>query len=216
MRAALGDLERFLHESGGLDPLIVAALAHAQFETIHPFLDGNGRIGRLLVTFLLCHEKVLQRPVLYLSHYLKQHRASYYDRLMAIRMTGDWEGWLRFFLTGVGDVAREAEQTARHIVQLREDIRQRAQAQRMSASAFRLLDHLFQQPIINVNAAKDHLKVSYVAANGLIRELCELGVLSEVTGGSRNRVFRFGPYIELFAEVAEEPAESSEPQPSRY
>jgi Fic family protein len=216
MRAALGDLERFLHDSGGLDPLIVAALAHAQFETIHPFLDGNGRIGRLLITFLLCHEKVLQRPVLYLSHYLRQHRATYYDRLMAIRLAGDWEGWLRFFLTGVGDVAREAEQTARLIVQLREDIRQRAQAAKMSATGFRLLDHLFQRPFTNVNAARDHLGVSYVAANDLIGELCELGVLSEITGGSRNRVFRFGPYIDLFADVAEEPAEFAEPQPTRH
>jgi len=216
MRAALGNLERFLHDSGGLDPLIVAALAHAQFEMIHPFLDANGRVGRLLVTFLLRHEKVLQRPVLYLSHYLKQHRATYYDRLMAIRLAGDWEGWLRFFLTGVGEVAREAELTARQIVQLRENIRQRAQAAKMSATAFRLLDHLFQRPFINVNAARDHLGVSYVAANGLIGELCELGVLSEMTGGSRNRVFRFGPYIDLFADVAEEPAEFAEPQPTLH
>jgi Fic family protein len=216
MRAALGNLERFLHDSDGLDPLIVAALAHAQFETIHPFLDGNGRIGRLLITFLLCHEKVLQRPVLYLSHYLMQHRASYYDRLMAVRLSGDWEGWLRFFLTGVAEVAREAEQTARQIVQLREDIRQRAHAAKMSATAFRLLDHLFQRPFINVNAARDHLGVSYVAANGLIGELCENGVLTEITGGSRNRVFRFGPYIDLFADVTEEPAEIAEPQPTLH
>jgi Fic family protein len=212
MRTALGNLERFLHDSGGLDPLIVCALAHAQFETIHPFLDGNGRIGRLLITFLLCQENVLQRPVLYLSHYLKQHRASYYDRLMAIRFSGDWEGWLRFFLTGVAEVAREAEQTARQIVQLREDIRQRAQAARMSANAFRLLDYLFEQPLINVNAARDHLGISYVAANGLIRELCEVAVLSETTGGNRNRIFRFGPYLDLFAEVSAEPAEVAEPQ----
>jgi Fic family protein len=216
MRAALGNLERFLHNNEGLDPLIVAAVAHAQFETIHPFLDGNGRIGRLLITFLLCHEKVLQRPVLYLSHYLRQHRASYYDRLMAIRLAGDWEGWLRFFLTGVAEVAREAEQTARQIVQLREDIRQRAHAAKMSATAFRLLDHLFQRPFINVNAARDHLGVSYVAANGLIAELCGIGVLSEMTGGSRNRVFRFGPYIDLFPDVAEEPEEFVEPQPTLH
>src|ERR1700733_3671080 len=116
MRTALGDLERFLHDPGGLDPLIVCALAHAQFETIHPFLDGNGRVGRLLITFLLCHAKVLSRPVLYLSHYLKAHRGTYYDRLMAIRYEGDWEGWLRFFLSGVAMVSREAEQTPRRIV----------------------------------------------------------------------------------------------------
>jgi Fic family protein len=204
MRAALGNLERFIHDSGGLDPLIVAALAHAQFETIHPFLDGNGRIGRLLITFLLCHEKVLQRPVLYLSHYLKQHRATYYDRLMAVRLAGDWEGWLGFFLTGVADVSREAEQTARQIVHLREDIRQRAQSGHMSARAFRLIDYLFQKPIINVNAARDYLGVSFAAANSLISELTGLGVLTEMTGGSRNRVFRFGAYIDLFRDVAPE------------
>jgi Fic family protein len=216
MRAALGDLERFLHDPGGLDPLIVCALAHAQFETIHPFLDGNGRVGRLLITFLLCHEKVLQRPVLYLSHYLKQHRASYYDRLMAIRLAGDWEGWLRFFLTGVAQVSREAEQTARQIVQLREDIRIRAEDARMSSNAFRLLNYIFEHPLINVNAARDHLEISYVAANGLIKELCELGVLTETTGGTRNRIFRFGPYIDLFGDVASVPIEESEPQPTLY
>jgi cell filamentation protein, protein adenylyltransferase len=216
MRAALGNLERFLHNSDGLDPLIVCALAHAQFETIHPFLDGNGRIGRLLITFLLCHEKVLQRPVLYLSHYLKQHRGSYYDRLMAIRFEGDWEGWLRFFLTGVGEVAREAEQTARRIVQLREDIRKRAQVAGMSASAFRLLDNLFERPIINVNAARDQLEISYPAANGLVRELCQFGVLSEITGGNRNRIFRFGPYLDLFEDVVIDQTEIGEPQPTLY
>ena len=215
MRTALGNLERFLHDSGGLDPLIVCALAHAQFETIHPFHDGNGRVGRLLITFLLCHEKVLQRPVLYLSHYLKQHRASYYDRLMTIRFAGDWEGWLRFFLTGVAEVAREAEQTARQIVQLRERIRQLAQEARMSASALRLLDHLFERPVINVKAAADELEISYVRANALIRELCEIGVLSETTGGSRNRIFRFGPYLDLFADVNVGPTETTETQPTR-
>jgi len=140
MKTALGDLERFLHDSDGLDPLIVCALAHAQFETIQPFLDGNGRVGRLLITFLLCHEKVLQRPVLYLSHYLKQHRGTYYDRLMAFRNEGDWEGWLRFFLTGVATVAREAEQTARRIVQLREQLRDAAQAEGVSVNVLKLMD----------------------------------------------------------------------------
>lgn len=215
MRTALGNLERFLHDSGGLDPLITCALAHAQFETIHPFLDANGRVGRLLVTFLLCHEKVLQRPVLYLSHYLKQQRASYYDRLMAIRFAGDWEGWLRFFLTGVAEVAREAERTARQIVQLREDIRQRAQETRMSASSFRLLDQLFERPVINVRAAAVELGISYVRANVLIGELCDIGVLREITGGSRNRIFRFAPYLDLFAEVNVESAEVTETQPTR-
>jgi Fic family protein len=205
MNASLSNLERFLHDSGGLDPLIVCALAHAQFETIHPFLDGNGRIGRLLVTFLLCHAKVLQRPVLYLSHYLKQHRATYYDRLMAIRTAGDWEGWLQFFLTGVGEVAREAEHTARRIVDLREHTRRAAQQVGLSATALRMLDYLFERPLTSVNAAKDRLDVSYVAANNVIAELCKIGVLTEVTGWRRNRLFRFDAYLELFADFAEPP-----------
>ena len=110
MHAALGDLERFLHDDSACPPLIHVGLAHAQFETIHPFLDGNGRVGRLLITFLLVHRGVLHRPLLYLSHYLKRHRTEYYDRLMAVRERGDWEGWLTFFLRGVGDTAEEATQ----------------------------------------------------------------------------------------------------------
>jgi Fic family protein len=216
MRTALGNLERFLHDPGGLDPLIVCALAHAQFETIHPFLDGNGRVGRLLITFLLCNAKVLQRPVLYLSHYLKQHRGTYYDRLMAIRYEGDWEGWLRFFLTGVAEVSREAEHTARRIVELREGLRQAAQKADMSVNTFKLLDHLFQRPLINVKAAQDHLGVSFPAANGMIGELQKAGILTEVTGGHRNRLFRFSPYLDLFADATETADDGAGPRPTLY
>lgn len=216
MRAALGNLERFLHDADGLDALIVCALAHAQFETIHPFLDGNGRVGRLLITFLLCHAKVLQRPVLYLSHYLKQHRGTYYDRLMAVRFEGDWEGWLRFFLTGVAEVAREAEQTARNIVELRERLRRAAQAADMSINTLKLLDHLFEQPVMNVKAAQERLGVSFPAANGMIHELQHVGVLTEVTGGRRNRMFRFSPYLDLFADVTEPAADGIKPQQTLY
>jgi Fic family protein len=214
MRTALGNLERFLHDPGGLDPLIVCALAHAQFETIHPFLDGNGRVGRLLVTFLLCHAGVLRRPVLYLSHYFKQHRGTYYDRLMAVRYEGDWEGWLRFFLTGVAEVAREAEQTARQIIELRERLRDTAQSTDMSLNTLRLLDHLFQQPVINVKEAQRRLGVSFPAANGMINDLQKAGVLTEVTGGRRNRMFRFGPYLDLFSDVGQADGDSTEPQPT--
>jgi Fic family protein len=216
MTAALGELERFLHDPGGLDPLIVCALAHAQFETIHPFLDGNGRVGRLLITFLLCHAEVLRRPVLYLSHYLKQHRGTYYDRLMAIRYEGDWEGWLRFFLTGVATVAREAEQTARRIVELREQLRHTAQSADMSVNALKLLDHLFEQPVINVKAAQERLDVSFPAANGMIRDLQKVGVLTEVTGGRRNRMFRFDPYLDLFADVSDTAGDGTAPQPTQH
>lgn len=215
MRAALGNLERFLHDSGGLDPLIVCALAHAQFETIHPFLDGNGRVGRLLITFLLCHAKVLRRPVLYLSHYLKQHRGTYYDRLMAIRYDGDWEGWLRFFLSGVATVAREAEQTARRIVELRERLRDAAQAADVSVNMLKLMDHLYEQPVINVKAAQEALGVSFPAAGRMINELQDNGILVEMTGGRRNRMFRFAPYLDLFDDVAEE-IDGTAAQPTQY
>jgi len=216
MKTALGNLERFLHDSDGLDPLIVCALAHAQFETIHPFLDGNGRVGRLLITFLLCHEKVLQRPVLYLSHYLKQHRGTYYDRLMAVRNEGDWEGWLRFFLTGVATVAREAEQTARRIVQLREQLRDAAQAGGVSVNVLKLMDHLYEQPVINVKAASEALHVSIPAANRMINELHDNQILAEVTGGNRNRLFRFAPYLDLFDDVVESDTDGTVAQPTQY
>lgn len=216
MKTALGNLERFLHDSDGLDPLIVCALAHAQFETIHPFLDGNGRVGRLLITFLLCHEKILQLPVLYLSHYLKQNRGTYYDRLMAVRNEGDWEGWLRFFLTGVATVAREAEQTARRIVQLREQLRDAAQAGGVSVNVLKLMDHLYEQPVINVKAAAEALQVSIPAANRMINELHDNQILAEVTGGNRNRLFRFAPYLDLFDDVIESDPDATVAQPRQY
>jgi Fic family protein len=140
-----------------------------------------------------------------LSHYLKFHRAEYYDRLTAIRFAGDWEGWLAFFLRGVSEVAREAEQTAQRIVGLRERTRAELQARDMSASAFRLLDHLFLQPVITVNAAREELGVSYHYANDVIAELAAIGLLMETTGRRRNRRFRFTRYLALFEEPLESP-----------
>ena len=139
MHAALADLERFLHDTLAFPVLVHCALAHAQFETIHPFIDGNGRIGRLLITFLLCQREILHRPLLYLSSYLKAHRAEYYDRLTAIRLSGDWEGWIRFFLRGVFEVSQAASATARKILELRDEHRQRVKHPA-------LLDYLFEQP----------------------------------------------------------------------
>ncbi|HEX5120311.1 MAG TPA: Fic family protein [Pseudonocardiaceae bacterium] len=199
MNVALGSFEKYLHDNDDLHPLLVCGLAHAQFETIHPFLDGNGRVGRLLMTFLLCHAGVLRLPLLYLSHYLKLRRAEYYDRLMAIRFQGDWEGWLRFFLAGVEFVAHEAEATGSKIVELREDYRSQVLRAFTSTTApLILLDELFNRPIINVAAARKALDMSYVAANNLIGRFCELRILVEVTGNKRNRLFRFDRYVDLF------------------
>jgi len=202
MHDALDNLERFLHERGDLPILIHCGIAHAQFETIHPFLDGNGRVGRLLITFQLCHENVLQRPLLYLSNFLKRNRAEYYDRLMAVRTAGDWEGWLRFFLRGVAETAEEATLTARSIVQLREEHRTLAQASRLGVKGLQALDVLFEQPLINVNFLKVRLAVSFATANAIVERFQLLGLLDEITGGRRNRRFRYTPYLALFSETA--------------
>jgi Fic family protein len=197
MKRALDNFERFLHQDE-LPALVHAGLAHAQFETIHPFLDGNGRVGRLLITFLLVHRGVLHRPLLYLSVYLKRHRAEYYDRLMAIRNSGDWESWLRFFLTGVAQTAEEATTTAQAIVKLREEHRRRIQEQTAGVNGLRLLDLLFQRPLVHVNLVKDSLGTSFVTANKLVEQLEGLGVVEEITGRRRDRIFSYTPYVALF------------------
>lgn len=198
----MGDLERFLHDES-LPPLIHAGLAHAQFETIHPFLDGNGRVGRLLITFLLCNRGVLSRPLLYLSHYLKQNRAEYYDRLQAIRTRGAWEDWLVFFLRGARDVAIEAHETARKILALRGRCQELLKGEgKAGATLLRALDVLFEQPVLTPAILERKLDVSYVTANHHAARLAQLGLLRELTGYKRNRRFAFTPYLALFDSAA--------------
>ena len=199
MKEALDNFEKFLHDTDTLPVLIHCAIAHAQFETIHPFLDGNGRVGRLLITFLLCQRRILNRPLLYLSYYLKAHRAEYYDRLTAIRNQGDWEGWLKFFLRGVYEVSQASTTTARAILQLREDHRVLI-IEKMAGSknGFKLLDHLFEVPIMTIRAAEKFMEVAYVTASSVIKQMEGLGILKEITGQQRNKVFQYDPYLELF------------------
>lgn len=198
---ALGAWERFLHDPGDLPALVRIGLAHAQFETIHPFLDGNGRVGRLLISFFLCEQEILQRPVLYLSHYFKQHREEYYHRLQAVRDRGDWEGWLEFFVSAVLSVSIEAAETARRILVLREDHRQRITEGlgRAAASGHRILERLYELPIFNVAEIERYLGITYAGANSLVSRLTKLGVLQEITGQKRYRIFRYGPYLDLFS-----------------
>ncbi|MCA3214272.1 MAG: Fic family protein [Burkholderiales bacterium] len=198
--AALGDLENFLHASDDLPPLVKIALAHVQFETIHPFLDGNGRVGRLLITFLLTERGVLHKPVLFLSHHFKQHRQTYYEHLQAVRDQGAWEAWLAFFLRGVIEVAGEAAETARRILRLREQHRAAITAQlgRAAGNGHKVLESLFDRPIVAVNDVRKMTGTTYAAANSLVSRLVKLGVLSEMTGYARNRRFRYAPYIALF------------------
>jgi Fic family protein len=198
----LGSLEAYLHSEDQLPLLVRIGLIHAQFETLHPFLDGNGRMGRLLVAFTLCQQTVLQKPVLYLSHYLKRYRSEYYDRLQEVRTCGDWEGWLKFFLTGVAEVANEATETAREIVQLRERHRHQLieDLGRGAANGLRFLESLYQRPIFNVANVSELLEVSPQAANKLTERLVGMGLVREITGNQRNRVFRYDPYVALFTD----------------
>jgi Fic family protein len=200
MNQALDNLEKYLHAPSPWPHLIDLAMVHAQFETIHPFLDGNGRVGRLLVTFMLVQRQVLRQPLLYLSYYLRLHRTEYYDRLTAIREQGDWEGWIRFFLDGVRVTASEATHTAARIIALQEHHRHRVAD--LGTNALKLLDHLFQQPLVNINAVRTLLDVSFPTAAKLVSSFEELGILSEVTGFKRNRVYRYDEYLGLFSEPA--------------
>ena len=157
MLDALHQFEHFLHAESDRPFLVDVAMAHAQFETIHPFLDGNGRVGRLLITFLLIHHGVLRGPLLYLSYHFKLHRVEYYDRLTAVRRSGDWEGWVRFFLRGVATTAAEATDTAERIFMLREEHRAAVIESGLGPNGLRLLSLLHRQPVINVNLARKNL-----------------------------------------------------------
>ena len=197
MRDALSNLEKFVHDPS--EPsLIRAGIAHAQFETIHPFLDGNGRLGRLLITFLLCQFGILTRPLLYLSHYFKQNKAQYFEVLQATRDFGEWARWVKFFLLGVAQVADEAGHTAIKITELRERDRKLITTRRRNTtSSQQLLDHLYTRPIVDVKSVANVTGLSYQNANALVRHFCDLEILSEYTGRGRNRRFAYGSYLAL-------------------
>jgi Fic family protein len=200
---AMGQLESFLNNNRDLPPLVRVGLAHVQFETIHPFHDGNGRTGRLLITFLLAAEGLLDKPVLYLSHYLRRRRPAYYGALQATRDEGDFEGWIRFFLLGVAEVARQAAEVAGRIIDLREQHRAiiTNAYDRGSKYAFSLHDALFRMPIITAAIAGEWLGITTHAARRHLRRFVELGILVEVTGFGRNRAFEYAPYRALFSDL---------------
>ncbi len=196
LMASLGALELFMHDGKADTPLLIrCGLAHAQFETIHPFLDGNGRVGRLLITLMLCEEQALSRPVLYLSVFLKAHRTEYYDRLTAIREHGHWEPWLKFFLRGISQTARAATRTATDIVAMREAHRA---ALIKSPKALKLLDSLFKQPLVSPKQIAEIVGCTHPTAVKIAKDLEARGWLQEVTGFDRNRLYRYQPYLELF------------------
>ena len=207
----VADLERFMHaEHDGLPVLVKAALAHVQFETIHPFLDGNGRVGRLLITFFLCHAGVLREPMLYLSLYFKQHRQEYYRLLEAVRNDGDWEAWAAFFLEGVAQAADSAVTTARRLVALFDKDRTRIKERgRRAGSALRVQDALKARPVITLQEAARRSGLSFPAATAGMSLLVELGVARELTGKKRNRAFVYDRYLKTLNEGTSAPVPPS-------
>lgn len=195
----LGDLEQFIHDAGGALPTLVRiALAHAQFETIHPFLDGNGRIGRLLIAALLEHWRLLPEPLLYLSGYLKQHQAEYYRRLSIIRTEGDWESWIAFFLEGVATAAAHAESGIIALATLvATDRRRLLDSPKTSPTSHRLFELLPLMPRFTIERVRQKLETSFPTANAAVKVLEDLGIVTEMTGQKKNRRYSYASYIEL-------------------
>lgn len=197
----LADLERFIHaEQTDLPALVRVALVHAQFETIHPYLDGNGRIGRLLIAVLLEHWQLLPEPLMYLSGYLKQHQSEYYRRLSAIRTEGDWEGWVQFFLEAVQNAAAQSERAVVALASLVANDRRRLLAHpKANAISYRLFELLPTMPRLSVERVREALQTTFPTANAAIKLLEELGILTELTGQKKNRTFSYAAYIQLLS-----------------
>ena len=197
----MGDLENFLHNDHiNVPALIRIGIAHYQFETIHPFLDGNGRIGRLLITLFLVDQNILSKPLLYLSAFFEKNKSLYYDNLTHVSTKNDILQWLKYFLVGVAETAENATQTLSNIMELKARIENKIASDfgKKGMNANLLLQYLFIKPVIHVKQVQEHLGISYKAANQLVSDFVEADILKEVTGNSRNRVFSFTGYIKLF------------------
>jgi Fic family protein len=201
----MGQLELFLHEEeSGLPLLIKAGLVHVQFETIHPFLDGNGRLGRLLVTFLLCAQGALSEPLLYLSLYLKSNRQTYYDLLSRVRTDGDWEAWLQFFLTGVKETAVQAVAAARKLLSLIDKDRRKIESSgKPAASELRLFQYAATRPIFSITSAAGALQQSFPTVSKAARRLEKLEILAEVPGRRHPRLYSYAEYLKILSEGTE-------------
>jgi cell filamentation protein, protein adenylyltransferase len=189
MHEALAAFEKFLRAPSERPFLVDLALLHYQFEAIHPFRDGNGRVGRLLIPLLLCERKILTKPLLYLSAYLEQHRTRYMDLMLAVSQKGEWQNWIAFFLRGIAEQAMDGVERATKLMALWQDYRKRLQTARMSILAQNLVDQLFQQPAMNVGLAQKLLEVSFASAQNNVMRLVSMGILKEVTGRKRDRIF---------------------------
>ncbi len=203
--ACMGALEKFINERHlHMQVLVKAALVHVQFETIHPFLDGNGRLGRLLITLLLCAEGILQEPLLYLSLYFKQHRETYYDLLQRVRTEGDWESWLDFFLTGVYETANQAVQTSRNTLDLFQNDRRRIETLgRSIGTTLRVFKLLQSMPLVTILRASQETKISVPTVTAALTRLQGLGIVREITSKRRDKLYSYENYIQLLSEGTE-------------
>lgn len=198
MMQAMGDLEKYMHSDLTYPLLIECALIHYQFESIHPFLDGNGRIGRLLITFFLCHKEILKKPLLYLSYYFKQNRQEYYDRLMAVRDKGDFESWIKFFLKGIATVAEEAARTSNKIISLKEKDKKRViTAYNESSKTASFYEKLFDKPIVSITDIAKISNTTFPTASDMCNKLLKIDILKEITGNERNKMFAYKNYLDI-------------------
>ena len=204
----LGELEQFICE-GTATPIMKAGLVHAQFETIHPFLDGNGRLGRLLITMILCAERSLSQPFLYLSLYFKQHRDAYYQALQRVRTDGDWEGWMAYYLEGVDWTARQTIATTTDLIDLFRADRARISTRARSSSALRAYDVLQSRVVVSIRRLAESLDVSVPTATTAVKRLEELGIAREITGKSYGRLFAYDRQLDILNRTGEPPSESA-------
>ncbi len=205
MNKALSDLEKYMYDDASMPQLIQIALIHAQFETIHPFLDGNGRMGRLLITFWLFQQNILNYPLLYISYYFKKNRLEYYDRLNDVRMKGKWEEWVQFFLQAVIETSDSATNCGNEIILLKEHLSKSIQSElKGKAYALDLLDQLFKHPIIQINNIKNNLSISYPTAKNLVVNFIDMQIIKPVDEKrSRNKTYIFQKFIDLLSEGTE-------------
>ena len=189
MHAALDEWEKFLHNAKDIPLLVQCALIHYQFEAVHPFVDGNGRVGRLLITFFLCERGALPQPLLYLSAFFEHHRDEYYARLLEVSRSGDWMGWIKFFLRGIATQASVAAEDSQRILKLQQRYRELLQKRKASPTAIAIMDELFLNPYVTATRLSKRLKVSFPTGQSTIEWLVKAGILREITGRQRNRIY---------------------------
>lgn len=200
MNKALGQWEKFLHSDDSMVPLIKCGLMHYQFEAIHPFLDGNGRVGRLLITFYLYEKDYLKYPILYLSDFFERYRNEYYDLLLGVSQDGNWDAWLKYFIRGVAEQSKVAEETGHKILDLQKKYRQQLQKDSVSMPVFHLLDMLFLNPFVSLPGVSDYLKITWPTAKASVERLVKLGILKEVSGRKRSRIYCAEELLNILAE----------------